>query len=550
MNLMTAYIRNLSPISILGAVLLLLVILLATVSRLRLPSQLVDFVEIEYAAKNTAVADNTAAVFDDLLLKHRHYLSRLPLVYNNILRQPQQQEAPSFRIDQCGVKQGDFQRFVQWLQFNPNRVQAELDQPANWDYKTINAKHRILSRTNIPANGISYYDASAYCRANKGRLPTLFEYQAMTIGTAGNLYPWGNQVNNQLWPYLDPLLNATQKCGSQPQAATPGYQIHDLAHGMMEWASLADGHPKAVLVGASVNDKPHELYALNIVNRITDKTERVKYAGFRCAYAPEQTSAAAEQTSAAAVLLTPWSAEYQPILLPTQRYTVGAPVNSKVIKLLKITPPDEWHNLLNISYQAERHAEQAFDIAQCEVTRRQYRYFLSDPLVKLGFFAHRMQAKTWDYRPLNWAQQLAEPELPVVGVDWWSAYAFAQWLSGDLPTLEQWRVAASNSGQHFYPWGNDRQQREQYFKQLEQVELTVKACGNRQIDKTASGINDMSNNVSEWVRDIAQLGDGYGVTIAGGNYMLPVKQTSAIIQYSVADPEYRSMALGFRVVRD
>ena len=62
-------------------------------------------------------------------------------------------------------------------------------------------------------NGVSYYDAYAYCQASGGRLPTRSEWIAIAGGSEGRLYPWGNSFNSEGWPYLDPRLNAAQRCG-------------------------------------------------------------------------------------------------------------------------------------------------------------------------------------------------------------------------------------------------------------------------------------------------------------------------------------------------
>lgn len=513
-----------------------LVVLLIIVTRLNIPDQLLDFSVIHYGVSNQERMTNTPAeILDELLLEHHQTLPYQPLVRAALLQPPQEKIIKEFWIDSCGVNQGDLYRFIRWQRINQDGLRKAEGTPVDWQYQSTNQNHRVLGRLDIPANGISYYEGNAYCRARNGRLPTLNEYQAVTTGTNNHLYPWGNQPSTKFWPYLDPMLNAIQKCGTQPQAATPDNKIHDLGHGMLEWVSSF--HANAALVGGGVLDKPHELYALNFVSRAAKKTERIKYAGFRCAYdqKPEIDK------------LSPWGTKLQAIMVRGGKYTLGPPEKSRVVQLLKIIQPTEW-SALNSLFIKSKNKPPEFSMSRCEVTRRQYRYFLADPLVKLGFFNHELQAKDWQHRPLNWDKQLDNSNLPVVGVAWWSAYAFAKWVGGRLPTLEEWRTTASDAGKNIYPWGNNKEDQQQFITQY--TPTSIQACASRSLDITSSGVSDMAGNVSEWSHDIARTGDGYGFTIAGGNYMLPTDKTIKITQYTIADPEYRSIALGFRVVRD
>ena len=191
----------------------------------------------------------------------------------------------------------------------------------------------------------------------------------------------------------------------------------------------------------------------------------------------------------------------------------------------------------------------AFEMAVLPVTNAQYAEFLSS--------AGHQPPRFWDDPLFNQADQ------PVVGVSWFDAVAYCQWLTTltarrhRLPTeAEREKTARGGREGQAYPWGDDPGPDGGRFPQDRPRAVGLEG-------PNGFGLFDMAYNVHEWCSDWygeryyagsperGPQGPSSGIRRAsrGGAWRHSVKISRCAARSSIP-PEFRYNDYGFRVVRD
>jgi serine/threonine protein kinase len=189
----------------------------------------------------------------------------------------------------------------------------------------------------------------------------------------------------------------------------------------------------------------------------------------------------------------------------------------------------------------------SFFIDVYEVTNEDYKKFY-DEIVKYGHKkCHKDEKPDKNHLPEFWkgdSVALADAKLPVVGIDWYDAYAYAAWAGKKLPSSIEWEKSARSTDARIYASGQkDKKLIKANVKNIGPASLIP--VGSYAEDVSFYGCYDMTGNASEWTADF--LDKTKGIVIVRGGYF------SALLQYvyKINEELYHSRYphLGFRCAK-
>ncbi len=200
----------------------------------------------------------------------------------------------------------------------------------------------------------------------------------------------------------------------------------------------------------------------------------------------------------------------------------------------------------------------AFWIDQTEISIGQYAHFLiwaDKNATKAAAFNHPDQPPRHSHRPDGWQdtdlalldptptkEQLTRRDLPVTGVTWWDAYAFAKWAGRDLPTQEQWEAAARGARGLMFPWGDEADFLKANVKATAKAPNGQPADVETQPDISPLGVVGMAGNVAEWT---ATKPSREKAIVKGGHYQAPLQKLDSAVHTPLGE---RKPFLGFRTI--
>ncbi len=193
----------------------------------------------------------------------------------------------------------------------------------------------------------------------------------------------------------------------------------------------------------------------------------------------------------------------------------------------------------------------AFMVDRCEVTNAEYREFLEYVRSNADrSFCHSDAPADKDYTPDLWDDPIYNrDDQPVVGVDWYKAYAYARWAGKRLPTGDEWERAARGSTKRLYPWGDE-------FDAARSVCAEASASAPESVrshpeGRTPAGLFHMAGNVMEWTTDGVAAGGQRNKSLRGGSWRSQCGVYGLTHTRSLSAPAaHGNREIGFRCVAD
>ncbi len=155
--------------------------------------------------------------------------------------------------------------------------------------------------------------------------------------------------------------------------------------------------------------------------------------------------------------------------------------------------------------------------------------------------------------PANWKGTTPPAHLrnlPVVGVSYAQAAAYAKWRGKRLPTSDEWEKAARGTDGWTYPWGNVFEETRCVSQDSERK--TLATADSFPGGASLYGAQHMAGNAAEWTTDEAKAPDGAAARVVRGGSAKSGRtgitgESFHFVDETNADAE---LLIGFRCVRD
>lgn len=165
----------------------------------------------------------------------------------------------------------------------------------------------------------------------------------------------------------------------------------------------------------------------------------------------------------------------------------------------------------------------AYYIDRFPVTIAEYAEFVDFAGTEGHVFCHHDEPPNWDHAPTPYPGIDYLPEMPVTGINWYDAWAYAHWRGKTLPSDFEWEKATATTSAHVYPWGHtftgdecnwlgmaldtrlsSRAEWERWIVEMARRNIfppkAIRPSNEFPLNVSGYGVYDMVGNVWEWTR--------------------------------------------------
>jgi formylglycine-generating enzyme required for sulfatase activity len=180
----------------------------------------------------------------------------------------------------------------------------------------------------------------------------------------------------------------------------------------------------------------------------------------------------------------------------------------------------------------------AFWIDKYEVTHAQYARFIQE--------TNHPKPAYWDDPAYNRA------DLPVVGVRWEDASAYARWAGKRLPSEAEWVKAAGGEDGRSYPWGNNWEADRCNSLGTQDEFEGLSPVGKFPLGASPYGVMDMAGNVWEWIayEPSSVTSPDPGTRIGKGGSWANSREQATISSKAKGNVTLSDCIIGFRCAMD
>lgn len=443
------------------------------------------------------------------------------ILYDTILAAPRDVSLASFDLDTFEASNSLYREFLR--QLGTKHTWCNASEPAGKRHTSLFADEKDSSDSRQPIVGIDWFDAFSFCQWAHKRLPTEDEWEFAARGRERRVYPWGQVFDQQKFLAANPAMASIPV--EQMPLTQAGLPV-GLDGNVSEWTSSIHPSGRMIAKGAAWNQVDGDIFALTFARQLYDPASRLRGLGVRCARDPSP--ARSEGMLRIQGGTTRLGGDSSPVLDLMRNASVWLIAQTGVVTM----PP----------FRVDRH----------EVTNAEYATFL-DSIGTTGdaAFAHPDQPRQKDHTPKFWSDaKTSQRDLPVVGVDWFDAYAYARWAGKRLPTSDEWEYAARASTKQLYPWGDEFDPDRCVAAELG-ASGPVAAASSSVRGASPFGILHLAGNAQEWTADEGPGGNRERMVIRGGGWSQLCRVNGlTFLRETTAPRTLRDHELGLRCVDD